>query len=111
MSEPFEESHFQCRTLWWRHARQGTSNFFERAAQFGAADKVRLDGYDHIGNIRLRPSLAEGVDCPVTRDHGEPTGQAAPSCIEYIWTTPELHENFLENVLCRPGITQNPHCH
>src|ERR1700751_482867 len=28
MSKPFEESHFQCGTLWQSHASQGTSNFF-----------------------------------------------------------------------------------
>src|ERR1700732_3587650 len=107
MSEPFEESHFQCRTLWWRHPSQGTSNSFERAAQLGTADKIRFDGYDHIRDVRLWPSLAERVDCTVPRDHGQPTREASTSRVERIWTTPELHENFLQNVLRRSSIAQN----
>src|ERR1700757_2353215 len=111
MSEPFEKSHFQCRTLWRWHPSQSTSNLFQSAVQLGAAGKVRFDGYNYIGDIRLWASLAEGIDCPVARDHGQPPWQAPPSGIECVRITPELHENFLQNVLSRPGFTQNTQRH
>src|SRR5450755_2006650 len=107
MRESFKEAQFQSRALRCRYASEHPSNFVQRTVPLDTANHVGTNADDHIRHLNFRTALAEGVDCPVSRDYGEPSRQASTANIESVRITPKLHEYFLQNVLRSPRIAKN----
>src|SRR5262249_49365487 len=111
MSHACEKGHFQGGTLFRGKISQHATDFFDGQPARRDLLEIHSAGDGDFVNVFFMRAFAHHINSAVTRDHRQPRRQTSTLGVKDLRLTPELEEDFLQNVFGSGGVPEHAQSH